>query len=98
MGDHELLSTFHEVAEVKAEMVGPVPYPAINAAFDGLFPTGMALGVRNNVPADSTVGDAFSPEVVSGTDVRRPMGQTKPVLSVRVTFLPGGAGFPASVF
>jgi FAD/FMN-containing dehydrogenase len=31
---------FHDVAEVKAEMVGPVPFPAINAAFDGLFPKG----------------------------------------------------------
>ena len=29
---------FHDIAEVKAEMVGPVPYPAINGAFDGLFP------------------------------------------------------------
>ena len=33
---------FHDVAEVKAEMVGPVPYPVINSAFDGLFPPGSA--------------------------------------------------------
>ncbi len=32
---------FHEVAEVKAELVGPIPFPAMNAAFDGLFPKGL---------------------------------------------------------
>ncbi len=32
---------FHEVAVVKAEHVDPVPFPAINAAFDGLFPKGL---------------------------------------------------------
>lgn len=31
---------FHEVAPVRAEMVGPVPYPAINSAFDALYPYG----------------------------------------------------------
>ncbi len=39
---------FHDVAEVKAEMVGPVPYPAINAAFDGLFPTGIRQYWKGN--------------------------------------------------
>ena len=39
---------FHEVAEVKAELVGQVPYPAINAAFDGLFPKGIRQYWKGN--------------------------------------------------
>jgi FAD/FMN-containing dehydrogenase len=39
---------FHDVAEVKAEMVGPVPYPAINSAFDGLFPKGIRQYWKGN--------------------------------------------------
>jgi FAD/FMN-containing dehydrogenase len=31
---------FHEIAPVVAEMVGPMPYPAINSAFDALYPFG----------------------------------------------------------
>jgi FAD/FMN-containing dehydrogenase len=31
---------FHEFAPVVAEMVGPTPYPAINSAFDALYPYG----------------------------------------------------------
>ena len=39
---------FHEVAEVKAELLGRVPYPAINAAFDGLFPKGIRQYWKGN--------------------------------------------------
>lgn len=45
---------FHEVAEVKAEMVGPVPYPAINTAFDGLFPTGIRQYWKGNFVKELT--------------------------------------------
>ncbi|MFZ0215124.1 MAG: FAD-binding oxidoreductase [Candidatus Dormiibacterota bacterium] len=31
---------FHEVAPVVAEMVGPMPYPGLNSAFDALYPAG----------------------------------------------------------
>jgi FAD/FMN-containing dehydrogenase len=31
---------FHEVAPVVAEMVGPMPYPTLNSAFDALYPAG----------------------------------------------------------
>jgi FAD/FMN-containing dehydrogenase len=31
---------FHDVAPAVAEMVGPTPYPAINSAFDALYPAG----------------------------------------------------------
>jgi len=39
---------FHEVAPVKAEMVGPIPFPAINAAFDALFPKGLRQYWKGN--------------------------------------------------
>ncbi|MEW2911458.1 FAD-binding oxidoreductase [Leisingera sp. JC11] len=45
---------FHDVAEVKAEMVGPVPYPAINAAFDGLFPLGIRQYWKGNFVKELT--------------------------------------------
>jgi len=35
------LKPFHDVAPVFAEHVGAMPYPALNAAFDGLYPTGL---------------------------------------------------------
>lgn len=35
------LKPFHDVAPVMAEHVGPMPYPALNGAFDGLVPAGL---------------------------------------------------------
>jgi FAD/FMN-containing dehydrogenase len=35
------LKPFHEVAPVVAEHVGPMPYPALNSAFDELVPPGL---------------------------------------------------------
>jgi FAD/FMN-containing dehydrogenase len=32
------LKPFHDIAPVFAEAVGPMPYPALNSAFDGLYP------------------------------------------------------------
>jgi FAD/FMN-containing dehydrogenase len=41
--DHgeKALKPFHEVAPVVAEFVGPMPYPALNSAFDALVPPGL---------------------------------------------------------
>ncbi len=36
-----VLGPLRDVAEVKAEHVGPMPYPALNSAFDGLYPDGL---------------------------------------------------------
>jgi FAD/FMN-containing dehydrogenase len=36
-----VIKPLHDVAEVKAEFVGPMPYPALNAAFDDLVPKGL---------------------------------------------------------
>jgi FAD/FMN-containing dehydrogenase len=35
------MKPFRDLAPVVAEMVGPMPYPALNAAFDPLFPKGI---------------------------------------------------------
>jgi len=35
------LRPFRDVAPIVAEMVGPMPYPALNSAFDGLVPPGL---------------------------------------------------------
>jgi UDP-N-acetylenolpyruvoylglucosamine reductase len=35
------LKPWHDVAPVVAEFVGPMPYPALNSAFDGLVPPGL---------------------------------------------------------
>ena len=56
---------FHEVAEVKAEHVGRVPYPAINAAFDGLFPKGIRQYWKGNFVKDLT-DDAIAAHVEHG--------------------------------
>ncbi|MDA5093248.1 FAD-binding oxidoreductase [Aliiroseovarius sp. KMU-50] len=45
---------FHDIAEVKAEHVGPVPYPAINGAFDGLFPPGIRQYWKGNFVKELT--------------------------------------------
>jgi FAD/FMN-containing dehydrogenase len=37
----QAIKPFRDVAEVKAEMVGLMPYPALNSAFDGLYPKGI---------------------------------------------------------
>jgi FAD/FMN-containing dehydrogenase len=37
----KVLKPFRDVAPIVAEHVGPAPYPALNAAFDALFPKGI---------------------------------------------------------
>ena len=56
---------FHEVAEVKAEHVGQVPYPAINAAFDGLFPPGIRQYWKGNFVKELT-DEAIAAHVAHG--------------------------------
>ncbi len=48
------LKPFHDVAPVVAEMVGPMPYPALNAAFDGLVPPGLQHYWKANFVKDLT--------------------------------------------
>jgi FAD/FMN-containing dehydrogenase len=42
VGDGErYLKPFRDAAQVVAELVGPMPYPALNSAFDALYPPGL---------------------------------------------------------
>jgi len=56
---------FHEVAEVVAEHVGPVPFPALNAAFDGLFPKGIRQYWKGNYVKELT-DDAIAAHLEHG--------------------------------
>jgi FAD/FMN-containing dehydrogenase len=62
---------FHDIAEVKAEHVGQVPYPAINAAFDGLFPTGIRQYWKGNFVKELT-DDAIAAHVKHGPNAPNP--------------------------
>lgn len=62
---------FHEVAEVKAEMVGPIAFPAINAAFDGLFPKGLRQYWKGNYVKDLT-DEAIAAHVKHGPKAPTP--------------------------
>ena len=42
------LKPFRDLAPIVAEHVGPLPYPALNAAFDALFPTGIRSYWKGN--------------------------------------------------
>src|SRR5712691_714601 len=37
----KVLKPFHDVAPIVADASGPLPYPALNSAFDGLYPKGI---------------------------------------------------------
>jgi FAD/FMN-containing dehydrogenase len=62
---------FHDIAEVKAEHVGQVPYPAINAAFDGLFPTGIRQYWKGNFVKELT-DEAIAAHVKHGPNAPNP--------------------------
>jgi FAD/FMN-containing dehydrogenase len=48
------LKVFHDQAAVVAEMVGPMPYPALNSAFDALVPAGLQHYWKANFVRDLT--------------------------------------------
>jgi len=50
------LKPFHEVAPVVAEFVGPMPYPALNSAFDALVPPGLQHYWKANFVNELTDG------------------------------------------
>ncbi|MDN5913867.1 MAG: FAD-binding oxidoreductase [Pseudonocardia sp.] len=64
----QAIKPFRDAAPVAAEHVGPMPYPALNSAFDGLFPT----GIRQYWKADyvtGLTGDAVAAHVEHGSRV-----------------------------
>jgi FAD/FMN-containing dehydrogenase len=62
------LKPFHEVAPVVAEHVGPMPYPALNSAFDGLVPPGLQHYWKASFVNELT-DEAISAHEANGPDV-----------------------------
>jgi FAD/FMN-containing dehydrogenase len=50
----QAMKPFRDLAPVVAEMVGPMPYPALNSAFDGLFPKGIRSYWKGNFVTELT--------------------------------------------
>ena len=64
----QALKPFHDVAPVVAEFVGPMPYPALNAAFDGLVPPGLQHYWKANF-VDELSDEAIAAHAKHGPDV-----------------------------
>ena len=62
------LKPFHDVAPVFAEMVGPMPYPALNSAFDGLYPPGLQHYWKANFVTELS-DDAINAHIEHGSKV-----------------------------
>jgi FAD/FMN-containing dehydrogenase len=63
-----MLKPLHEVAPVVAEHVGPMPYPALNAAFDPLVPPGLQHYWKANFVKELT-DDAIEAHLAHGPKV-----------------------------
>jgi FAD/FMN-containing dehydrogenase len=64
----QMLKPFHDLAPVVAEMVGPMPYPALNSAFDALYPSGLRHYWKANFVKELT-DDAITAHVEHGSQV-----------------------------
>ena len=62
------MKPFRDVAPVVAEMAGPMPYPALNAAFDALFPKGIRSYWKSSFVTELT-DDAIEAHVAHGPKV-----------------------------
>ena len=62
------LKPFHDVAPLVAEMVGPMPYPALNSAFDALYPHGLQHYWKANFVKELT-DEAIAAHVQHGSKV-----------------------------
>ena len=62
------MKPFRELAPVVAEMVGPMPYPVLNSAFDALFPKGIRSYWKGSFVGDLTDA-AIEAHVVHGPKV-----------------------------
>ncbi len=63
-----MLKPLHDVAPVVAEHVGPMPYPALNSAFDGLVPPGLQHYWKANFVKELT-DDAIEAHLKHGPNV-----------------------------
>ncbi|MGH2680318.1 MAG: FAD-binding oxidoreductase [Actinomycetota bacterium] len=64
----QMLKPLHDVAPVVAEHVGPMPYPALNSAFDGLVPPGLQHYWKSNFVKELT-DDAIDAHLRHGPDI-----------------------------
>jgi FAD/FMN-containing dehydrogenase len=64
----KMLKPFHDFAPVVAEMVGPMPYPALNSAFDALYPSGLRHYWKASFVRELT-DDAIDAHVEHGSKV-----------------------------
>ena len=64
----KMLKPIHDLAPVVAEMVGPMPYPALNSAFDALYPSGLRHYWKANFVKELT-DDAIRAHVEHGSKV-----------------------------
>jgi FAD/FMN-containing dehydrogenase len=64
----QILKPLRDVAEVVAEHVGPMPYPALNSAFDALVPAGLQHYWKANFVRELT-DDAIAAHLVHGPGV-----------------------------
>ena|ERR1700730_13981224 len=62
------MKPFRDLAPVVAEMVGPMPYPALNAAFDPIFPKGIRSYWKGNFVTELTDA-AIEQHVIHGSKV-----------------------------
>ena len=62
------MKPFRDLAPVVAEMVGPMPYPALNAAFDPIFPKGIRSYWKGNFVTELTDA-AIEAHVTHGSQV-----------------------------
>ena len=63
-----VLKPLHDVAAVVAEHVGPMPYPALNSAFDALVPAGLQHYWKANF-VDELTDEAIAAHLVHGPRV-----------------------------
>ena len=63
-----VLKPFRDLAPVVAEHVGPMPYPALNSAFDALYPSGLRHYWKANFVKELT-DDAIAAHVEHGSQV-----------------------------
>ena len=64
----QALKPFHDLAPVVAEFVGPMPYPALNSAFDALLPPGLQHYWKANFVTELT-DEAIQAHVEHGPKV-----------------------------
>jgi FAD/FMN-containing dehydrogenase len=62
------MKPFRDLAPVVCEMVGPMPYPALNAAFDPLFPKGIRSYWKGNFVTELTDA-AIEQHIIHGAKV-----------------------------